>query len=245
MEHRYEHDASRIIAGSELLIFDADDTLWESSLYFRRAEEDFIALMESLGCDPDKTREEIQRKDVERLSITGYGARPYINTLTCIMKDRFSSPSPYMTESLDYISRSLLHHPLVLLPHVLHTLNTLNKMGKSMLVYTMGEEDHQRDKFSRSGIAEFFSGITVVPVKNEASMKRLLAKHRVEPSLACMIGNSPRSDINPALRCGVNAIHLLRNNTWEAELEDFIHPHSVSSVSSLGELIPCTASKSG
>ena len=56
---------------SELWIFDADDTLWESALYFRRAEEDFTALMESLGFDPESTIREVHRRDIERLVASG------------------------------------------------------------------------------------------------------------------------------------------------------------------------------
>ncbi len=72
---------------SELWIFDADDTLWESALYFRRAEEDFVALMQSLGFDPEGIREEVHLKDIERLSVTGYGARPYMDTLSNIARE--------------------------------------------------------------------------------------------------------------------------------------------------------------
>jgi putative hydrolase of the HAD superfamily len=35
-----------------------------------------------------------------------------------------------------------------------------------------------------------------------------------------MIGNSPRSDVNPALRAGLNAVYIPHPRTWILERED-------------------------
>ena len=231
---------NEILREAKLLIFDADDTLWESALYFRRAEEDFTALMQSLGWKPEVLRSEIHRKDIERLSVTGYGARPYISTLRAIMEDNIDPVTSYMIDSLEYISNSLLHHPLVLLPGVLGTLEKLSAAGKRMIVYTMGEEDHQRDKFNRSGISRYFEHCTVVPVKTEETMKELLVSSGVKPDDACMIGNSPRSDINPAIGCGVNALYVKRALTWQAEQTALDKPELVTTVTCLTDILPLT-----
>ncbi|MCD4707887.1 MAG: HAD family hydrolase [Candidatus Sabulitectum sp.] len=222
----------------KLWIFDADDTLWESGLYFRRAEEDFTSLMHGLGFNPDELRTEIHHRDIERLSVTGYGARPYMATLRSILEERVDQITPYMVDSLDYISNCLLHHPLVLLPGVFDSLNRLFTAGKRMIVYTMGEQDHQRDKFNRSGIADFFEHCTVVPVKTENTMKKLLASAGVTPDEACMIGNSPRSDINPAIGCGVNALYIQRPFTWQAEQIEFAEPGLVTTVAGIADILP-------
>jgi putative hydrolase of the HAD superfamily len=226
------------IRNSHLWIFDADDTLWESALYFQRAEEDFIALMRSQGHNAEDTRIEVHLRDIQRLSTTGYGARPYMQTLRAIAQDRICPLTPYIDDSLAYISNCLLHHPLVLLPEVFPTLEKMYSAGKRMVLYTMGEEDHQMDKLNRSGIAGFFKQIRVVPSKTEAAMKELLAGTGVEPEKACMIGNSPRSDINPAIRCGVNAIYLSRELTWQAEQTEFIQPDLVTTVDCISQILP-------
>jgi len=222
---------------SELWIFDADDTLWESALYFRRAEEDFVSLMESLGFQPELIRDQVHQRDIERLAVTGYGARPYMETLRGIIEEKVSTITPYIVDSIEYISNCLLHHPLVLLPGVLKTLQRMHDAGKTMLVYTMGEEDHQRDKFNRSGIAPFFRELIVVPVKTEETMKELLASTGVSPEKACMIGNSPRSDINPAIGCSVNALYFKRALTWQAEQTEFAEPGLVTTVTCISDIL--------
>jgi len=35
-----------------------------------------------------------------------------------------------------------------------------------------------------------------------------------------MIGNSPRSDINPALKAGLRAVYIPHPHTWELEHEE-------------------------
>jgi putative hydrolase of the HAD superfamily len=230
-------DLNTELERTKLWIFDADDTLWESGLYFRRAEQDFTALMHSLGFDPAEILSEIHIKDLERLSATGYGARPYLAVLRSILEDRFDNPTPYMITGLNDISYSLLHHPLVLLPGVLSSLEVLHGSGRHMVVYTMGELDQQTDKFNRSGIARYFEQCTVVPVKNKDTMKHLLASTETAPSEACMIGNSPRSDINPAIECGVNAFYIERPLTWQAEQMAFARPELVTTVSDLTDVL--------
>lgn len=223
---------------SKLLIFDADDTLWESGLYFRRAEEDFVALMQSLGFDPKEISAEVRIKDKERLVHTGYGARPYINTLQEILTSKVSLVTPYMLAQLDIILDQLLNHPLILQPGVSETLNTLSSLSRQMVVYTMGEETHQSDKFLRSGITHHFLDCVTVPLKTESSMLTLLDKFKIHPNEACMIGNSPKSDINPATGCGVNAIYFKRDNAWQAEQTDLLHPQRIETVNNFHEILP-------
>ncbi len=223
---------------TKLFIFDADDTLWESGLYFRRAEKDFISLMHSLGFDPETLSSEIHIKDIERLSVTGYGANPYLNTLKLILEEKVQSISPYTITSLEHIAHSLIHHPLILLPGVLDSIAKLNQADKRMIVYTMGEKEHQISKFNRSGLTGFFENCTVVPLKTKDTMIDILATAGVTAEQACMIGNSPRSDINPAIRCGVNALYVKRPYTWLAEEIDFAEPELVTTIAGLDEILP-------
>jgi putative hydrolase of the HAD superfamily len=37
-----------------------------------------------------------------------------------------------------------------------------------------------------------------------------------------MIGNSPKSDVNPALRAGLNAVHIPHERTWTLEREEIV-----------------------
>ena len=41
----------------------------------------------------------------------------------------------------------------------------------------------------------------------------------IEPQTTWMVGNSPRSDINPALAAGINAVFVPHDLTWALEHE--------------------------
>lgn len=219
----------------ELLVLDGDDTLWESAVYFQRAENDFLRLMEALGHPASEVRPRVHRKDLLRLSSTGYGAVPYMQTLREVMTEH-TDPPPWALRAMDSIERNLLEHPVILLPSVLSVLKGLHRIGVNCIVYTMGEFEHQHSKFQRSGLAGLVSECHIPPRKTEKELRSLLGRHEASFSRTVLVGNSPKSDINPALAVGVNAVHLQRPDTWAAEMEDYIHPDRVHRISGFEEL---------
>jgi putative hydrolase of the HAD superfamily len=60
----------------------------------------------------------------------------------------------------------------------------------------------------------------VPPEKDEAAYRRLVEAAALDRTRAFMIGNSPRSDINPALRAGLRAVFIPHPHTWELEHEE-------------------------
>lgn len=219
-----------------LVILDADDTLWESSLFFERAEDDFTSLLESAGLDGETVRALVHRRDMERLDSTGFGARPYLDTLASVMAELLPEIPEQVAGSFRDISATLLSHPVILLPGTTAALVTLREAGLETIVYTMGRRDHQESKFERSGAGPLVSCLEIVDRKTEASLRSLLSRRGVEPSDAVCVGNSPRSDINPALAAGAGAVLFSRDRLWAAEREEIADPERVSVISSLTEL---------
>ena len=220
-----------------LLLIDADDTLWESALFFERAEDDFAGIMKCLGQPDELVRNTVHQRDIQRLEQTGYGARPYMDTLAEIMSELVPSPPSWALASLDSIRGNLLHHPVILLPGVRETMETLSSMPFRTLVYTMGEEDHQADKYRRAMLDDLVEGIEIVERKNVNSLRELISKHDSSPEETMMVGNSPRSDINPATALGVKAVYLQRERTWAAEHQDLRDPGMVTVIHSFPQLL--------
>jgi putative hydrolase of the HAD superfamily len=57
----------------------------------------------------------------------------------------------------------------------------------------------------RSGLQIHFDAIEIVPEKDADTYRALVNRHHVVKSHGWMVGNSPRSDINPALEAGPDA----------------------------------------
>ena len=60
----------------------------------------------------------------------------------------------------------------------------------------------------------------IVKEKDRAAYSSLVEQRRFEPGRVWMIGNSPKSDINPALECGLNAVFVPHARTWGLEKEE-------------------------
>ncbi len=56
--------------------------------------------------------------------------------------------------------------------------------------------------------------------KNPSAYSGLVDRYRLQPQKTWMVGNSPASDVNPALKAGLNAILIPHPQTWELEHED-------------------------
>ena len=65
----------------------------------------------------------------------------------------------------------------------------------------------------------------------------LVVERGLDPSRTWMVGNSPKSDINPALEAGINAVFVPHDRTWHLERTDLCSgPGRVLQVNSFAEL---------
>jgi putative hydrolase of the HAD superfamily len=82
---------------------------------------------------------------------------------------------------------------------------------------TKGNHAEQADKLARSGLAPHFSAVEIVAEKDPPTYHQVLARHELAPHTSWMVGNSPKSDINPALAAGLHAVFLFHKDTWVLE----------------------------
>jgi len=198
------------------LIMDADDTLWENNIYFEKATHDFISFLNHSRL----SHEEVQAvlDGVERLM--GYGSANFTKSLVETYR-RLAEKDLY-EEDIEQVRRfgeQIRTHPIQLLEGVRETLDYLLPRHELFLL-TKGDSEEQKLKVERSGIEHYFQQVVVVPEKDRATYHRVLDELHIDPQHAWMIGNSPRSDINPALAAGLNAVFIPHPHTWHLEHED-------------------------
>ena len=85
---------------------------------------------------------------------------------------------------------------------------------------TKGAFAEQTGKVERSGLKGYFPAVEVVAEKDPAAYARLVEKYELDRDSTWMVGNSPKSDINPALAAGLNAVFVPHGNTWILEHEE-------------------------
>ena len=206
--------------GTQTLLIDADDTLWENNIYFERAIANFISFLNHHEYSPDQVREVLN--DVERECIVkhGYGLNSFIQALVNTFERLAVEPlTPALHETIHGFARAIADHPVEVLADVTDTLDYLASRHHLILM-TKGEFAEQSSKVERSGLKQFFSAVEVVAEKDEPTYRSMVEKYELARDITWMVGNSPKSDINPALAAGLNAIFLPHGNTWILEHEE-------------------------
>ena len=62
--------------------------------------------------------------------------------------------------------------------------------------------------------------MVIVLEKGIATYRHVISEMGVDPQHTWIVGNSPRSDINPALAAGLNAVYIPHPHTWRLEHEE-------------------------
>jgi putative hydrolase of the HAD superfamily len=198
------------------LFIDADDTLWENNIYFEQAIHAFITFLDHSRLSHDEVRAVLD--EVERLM--GYGAANFTKSL--VETYRRLAERDWQDEEIVQVRRlgeEIQSQPLMLISGVKDTLEYLLPRHDLVLL-TKGDQEEQKLKVERSGIETFFRQIIIVPEKDSATYREVTSEMEAEPRNTWMIGNSPRSDINPALVAGLNAVYIPHPQTWHLEHEE-------------------------
>ena len=206
-------------APSQTLLIDADDTLWENNIYFERAIADFISFLNHQEHSPAEVRQILNEVERESILSHGYGLRSFTHSLVTTFERLSVEPiTPALHETIHGFARTIAEQPVRLLPQVTETLQYLCKRHQLILL-TKGDFAEQSGKVKRSGLEKHFSAVEIVSEKDARQYRHIVERHGLEGGRTWMVGNSPKSDINPALAAGLNAIFVPHNNTWVLEHE--------------------------
>lgn len=204
----------------QTMLIDADDTLWHNNIYFERTTEAFIDHLQHSTMSRDEVRRVIMEVERSNLKTNGYGAESYANNLVeAFRKLSERGIDRRQLEQVFNIGMGILDIEIELLHGVSETLDELSDRHELML-FTKGNPDEQRRKIERSGIERYFRHIGIVPEKDVRAYIEVVATAGAVADRTWMVGNSPRSDINPALVAGLNAVFIPYQYTWELEIEE-------------------------
>jgi putative hydrolase of the HAD superfamily len=222
------------------LLIDADDTLWESNIYYMRCSEELTLWLISLGIERSAIEKAIARFEQEVLPEFGYSPHGYIEALALATQHLAQVFGLEVTSELLEKARSfgaaMIHPPMVLLPQVDETLSALAPQNRLILV-TKGDRVLQQRKLERSGLASYFDRVHVLVEKDADGYRELVQQEGLDPANTWMIGNSPKSDINPAIEAGLHAIYIPYEYTWSAECVEITPSSRVATLPRFADLV--------
>ncbi len=224
----------------EVVLIDADDTLWENYFYFEKARETFLNFMEKQGFDRNEVNHYLNHFDTKRLEDIGFGSNGFKKAMEFTINHFYRMANKKLSEVeeklLEKIKDFIYNQPSIPYSGVKETLEYLKKRYKLILL-TKGEEQEQLKKVKRSGLSQYFNATIVLNDKTEKHYRDLTVSLKLNPEKTVMIGNSPKSDINPAVKAGMYGILIKREKQWAYEEEELIKSDRIIIINTFKELL--------
>ena len=206
---------------TELVLVDFDDTLVETAPAFHKAREALFLRLEGEGFSREEShRVHHQEVDPELLARHGMGPfrmeHSFSETYLRLCEHGGMQADPDIAEECAALGRDFLGRPKVM-DGSLEALATLSAEVPTALFSQAAQTEYQRRRIRQAGVMEILDEdrILITARKTPRTFQQALEHFSLrEPSLAVMIGNSLRSDINPALTVGARAVLVEPYEMW-------------------------------
>jgi putative hydrolase of the HAD superfamily len=199
------------------LLINADNTLWESNVFFEHTLERFFSLVEPFGYARAYARHILNETERQNIQQHGYGVHSFARSLgqSYLKLAGGLAQKSALQEIADMVA-DLEHTPPRVLDGVPETLAYLSSRHR-MILFTKGEPAEEAAKVERSGLQGFFDSIEIVAEKSIPVYEGLIDKHHVVKLHSWLVGSSAQQEINPALQAGLNAAFVPHSASWNGE----------------------------
>jgi putative hydrolase of the HAD superfamily len=208
-------------AGIDLVLVDFDDTLVATAPHYERARNELFRLMLEAGFEQAAARElHHDIIDPEMRRQYGFGpqrlAHAFRETYARLCAREGRQPDTALLERCASLGRAVVGTP----PAIDGALEALRRLAERLptVLYTQsGNARYQLECVRGAGVLDLLpeEKVHVCPHKTAEAFAQALAHFGVtDPGRAWMVGNSIRSDINPALEIGAHAILIEVENPW-------------------------------
>lgn len=205
-------------------IFDFDDTLVETTIFYDIAKEKFAAKMLEIGSPVEESLYVLNQFDISNvLQCGGFHKECFpmalVQTYEYFCKKRGSQMCSVTAKSMEEIGWWVYEQPAQIIDGVEETLDRL-KGRIPLYLATKGDQEIQKRRITQSGIGHYFEAVYIVPDKTPSEYLTIARENGLDPAMSWVIGNSMKGDINPGIRSGFNCIHVFHHNTWDFEEEE-------------------------
>lgn len=199
------------------VIFDGDDTLWETQAEYEKAKAQFFQLMERLGFDVKDVQTRFAQTDVANVENFGFSKHRFPASMQAVYlsfcKEKHVEIDQNIANRVQGIGYSVFLQKPLLKTNTISILKSL-RQKYSLYLFTSGDPDIQQYKIRELSIAPLFRNIYITERKDAKEFQRIIHQENIDPKKSWMVGNSLRSDINPAVQVGLRAIWV-RAGSWE------------------------------
>lgn len=214
----------------ELVLVDFDDTLVDTAPRFQRARRELFELLADFGFDAALV-ERTHHDEIDPLMRQRFGLGPqrlehaFRATYEHLCNNAARALDESIAERCAMLGRAVAGTP-PLLQGALDALRRLAHALPTVLYTQAGDTAYQLACITDCGVLDVVqhARVRIAPRKTAEQFRAVLAEFGVtDPANAWMIGNSMRSDINPALETGAHAIFIDVDDPWEFDIVEPYH----------------------
>lgn len=203
--------------GVKQFLFDGDDTLWGIVELFRNSMAECYRYLASCTSTPKEEWEtKIQQINDKYFEIYGVNPERWEHVMNTLAEQN------NLTDTVRLSSLSILgkiyQSPPRFSPDTEEALDFLKKTGVPIGVVTHANYEWTRKKFHWLSLSRFFNWEDIYIIdenghKTEESWRQAIKYFGCQPNEVAVVGDSPRSDINPAQIAGVKHLFLFEPST--------------------------------
>ena len=214
----------------DLVLVDFDDTLVDTAPRFERARRRLFEQMEALGFERAHV-EHVHHHEVDPGLREEYGLGPqrmapaFAETYRALCRHAGTEPDAEVLHAVRRFGADVAGTP----PAIDGAMDALERLAGTLptVVYTQASDsDYQLSCLQDAGAVAAVGEdrVRVVPLKTAEVLRETLDAFGVaDPDRAWMVGNSIRSDINPALKIGVRALLVEVDEPWQHDVVEPLH----------------------
>lgn len=199
------------MAVSRAVIFDGDDTLWETEALYDVARDLAAEIVESAGFSSIEFQRLQREIDISNVRTMSFSSSRFptssVQAYDQLAKQSGARPAKAIRSAIYEASASVFEMPAPLFDGVESVLREVRNDFQIGLL-TKGDADVQARRISQSGLKDLFAGASIVDEKSESEFIQLLNDLECLPSASWSVGNSLGSDVLPALSIGMSAIWI-------------------------------------
>jgi FMN phosphatase YigB (HAD superfamily) len=228
--------------GVNLFLFDADDTLWKTVPVFRKFMADcydYLALNAPV-LDREGWKKAIQEVNDRFFEIYGVNPTRWAHVMT-ELSQQFGLSDTNRDRAVEILMQ-IYNTPPQFLEGTEKGLAFLRQADVPFGIVTHANEEWTKRKYDWLNLSRFIKWEQIFIVnedghKTAESWAQAISYFGSTPERCAIVGDSPRSDINPASQIGVRHCFLFETNSNRWSIHNQAVPETTITISNIGELI--------
>ena len=205
----------------QLILVDFDDTLVETAPAFQNAREALFQQLEEGGFSREDSHR-VHHQEVDPDLLVKYGMGPFRmepsfrETYLRLSREKGLKPDLEFADRCGALGRDFLGKPRVM-EGSMEALETLASFIPTVIFSQSAQVEYQMDRVRDAGVTRILKEdrVRITERKTPETFREAIRFFGIkDPARATMIGNSLRSDINPALTAGAGAILVEPYEMW-------------------------------